>query len=53
MTRRDDMRSFVTSLVELMSAVAVTVGFAMLHPSAGFVVGGAFGLFAARQAARS
>lgn len=46
------MKKIATSLLEVVSAGSVTVGASLLSPAAGFVVGGLFGLWFAREVAR-
>lgn len=46
------MKKFATSLLEVLSAVAVTTGASLASAPAGFVVGGLFGLWFAREVSR-
>lgn len=46
------MKKYITSVLEVASAVSVTVGAALVSSAAGFVTAGVFGLLFAREVAR-
>lgn len=46
------MRDRVTSLAEFAGAVCIVIGAALVSAAAGWLVGGAFGLWYARAASR-